>query len=62
MNIYEVTIFGSNYEIRTQVIAETKEAAFEQALYTLINSTPKLDLFSIELEYEAELIEVMEEN
>ena len=62
MNGYEVTIFGSNYEIRTEVMAWNEWQAFEQALYTLINSEPKINLFDVDLKYEAELLEVMEEN
>ena len=62
MNGYEVTIFGSNYEIRTEVMAWNEWQAFEQALYTLINSEPKIDLFDVGLKYEAEFIEKVEEN
>jgi len=60
MNAYKVTILGSNYSITTDVMAENEEQAFEQALYTLINSTPKIDLFDKELRYEAEFLEVVE--
>lgn len=59
MNAYKVTILGSNYSITTDVMAENEDLAFEQALYTLINSTPKIDLFDEELRYEAEFLEVV---
>lgn len=56
-NGYEFTIHGSNYQIVVSSMGDTQEEAFEWALYTLINSTPKLDLFGEDLNYEAELIE-----
>jgi hypothetical protein len=59
-NCYEVKIYVDDYYIVTNVIADTPEEAFTQSLYTLINSKPKLDLFDIDLTYEAELIETME--
>jgi hypothetical protein len=59
-NCYEVKIYGDDYYIVTNVIADTPEEAFTSSLYTLINSKPKLDLFDIDLTYEAELIETME--
>jgi hypothetical protein len=59
MNAYKVTILGSNYSITTDVMAENEDLAFEQALYTLINSVPKIDLFDEELRYEAEFLEVV---
>lgn len=62
MNGYNITLIGSNYTITTQVMAEDEDEAFEQAHYTLINSTPSIDLFDQNLRYEAELIEVMEDN
>jgi len=60
MNAYKVTILGSNYSITTDVMAVNEDLAFQQALYTLINSTPKIDLFDEELRYEAEFLEVVE--
>lgn len=62
MNGYDLSIIGSNYVILTQVTAADEDQALEQALYTLINSEPSLDLFDKDLKYEAELVEVMEEN
>jgi len=62
MNGYDLSIIGSNYVILTQVMAADEDQALEQALYTLINSEPSLDLFDEDLKYEAELVEVMEEN
>jgi len=56
-NGYWVTIVGSNYEITTDTMAANEEDAFVQALYTLINSTPSIDLFDQDLKYKAELIE-----
>ena len=60
MNGYNLTIIADNYTITTQVMAEDEEQAFEQALYTLINSNPKIDLFDEDLRYEAEFLEVVE--
>lgn len=57
MNGYSVSISVSNYIVTTDVMAEDSEQAFEQALYTLINSDPKIDLFDKEVRYETELIE-----
>lgn len=62
MNGYNLSIIASNYVIITQVIAGDEDQALEQALYTLINSEPSLDLFDQDLKYEAELLEVMEDN
>ena len=62
MNGYNLSIIGSNYVIVVQVMAADEDQALEQALYTLINSEPSLDLFNEDLKYEAELLEVMEEN
>jgi hypothetical protein len=59
-NCYEVKIYVDDYYIVTNVIADTPEEAFTQSLYTLINSKPKLDLFDIDLTYEAILLETME--
>lgn len=56
-NGYYVTIVGSDYEITTDAMADNEEDAFEQALYKLINSVPKIDLFDTDLKYKAELIE-----
>jgi len=60
MNAYNLTIIADNYTITTQVMAEDEYLAFEQALYTLINSKPEIDLFDEELRYEAEFLEVVE--
>lgn len=57
MNGYSVSISVSNYVVTTDVMAEDSEQAFEQALYTLVNSDPKIDLFDKEVRYETELIE-----
>lgn len=54
---YEFKIYGSNYEILVDSFGESQEAALEQALYKLINSTPKIDLFGVTLDYDATLIE-----
>lgn len=59
MNGYDLTICCSNYTINLLVMAEDKETAFEAGLYTLINSEPKLDLFDMQLTYEAKFIEVI---
>ena len=59
-NCYEVKIYGDDYYIVTSVMADTPEEAFTQSLYTLINSKPKLDLFDIDLTYEAEFLEQIE--
>lgn len=59
MNGYSLTIHGDNYRINLGVMAEDKDSAFEAGLYTLINSEPKLDLFDMQLTYEAEFIEVI---
>jgi len=60
MNAYNLTIVADNYTITTQVMAYNEDLAFRQALYTLINSNPKIDLFDEELRYEAEFLEVVE--
>ena len=62
MNGYQVSLVGSNYVIITDVLADNEEHAFEQALYTLINSDPKIDFFDFDLQYQAEFIEKIEEN
>lgn len=58
---YEFKIYGSNYEISVSDFGESKEHALEMALYKLINSTPKIDLFGQTLDYDAELIEEWED-
>jgi len=60
MNGYNVTIYGDEYRIELQAMGTDGEDAFEQALYTLINSEPKIDLFDHDLKYEAEFVEVVE--
>ena len=60
MNGYFVTIYGDNYRIELQAMGHDGEDAFEQALYTLINSEQKIDLFGHDLKYEAEFVEVVE--
>ena len=59
-NGYEVKIHGDNYAISVLSMGDTPEEAFTQALYTLINSEPKIDLFDIDLQYETEFIETIE--
>lgn len=56
-NGYLFKIQGSDYLIEVDSMGETPDEAFEWALYKLINSTPKLDLFGQDLTYEVELIE-----
>jgi len=60
MNGYNITIVGSNYQIDLQAMGEDKDDALNSALYTLINSEPKIDLFDQELQYEAEFVERIE--
>lgn len=60
MNAYNLTIIADNYTITTQVMAPNEDLAFQQALYTLINSDPKIDLFDEDLRYEAEFLEVVQ--
>lgn len=55
-NGYDFVIVGSDYEIKVDSMGDTPDEAFEWALYKLINSTPKLDLFEQDLEYRVEAI------
>jgi|LakMenEpi03Aug12_release.lakeMendotaPanAssembly.Ray.scaffolds.fasta_scaffold3568617_1 hypothetical protein len=59
-NGYDIKIYGDDYYIVVSAMGDTPEEAFTNALYTLINSKPKLDLFDIDLTYEAEFLEQIE--
>ena len=62
MNGYEIRIWGSNYVIVLEATGEDEDDAFNNSLYTLINSEPKIDLFGQDLKYIAEFIEKIEDN